>query len=417
VEERAEREAIAAELEVQIAQVCGVMNAATGRLVSLIARVLETESWQGCGIRSASHWVAWKCGVSPARAKTLVLMARRLREFPETRGALEAGELCEDQVAVVCRHAPAAVDGEVASLARSATVVQLRRILGSYPFQEEAKGDPTEPSERDAPEEVRRVTFGATETGSWRLSAELPADEGALVERALQAAREELFRAAGHDKRAEVDWADALLAMAERSLGGIARPPHERHLVLLHVGTEADGKTGGHLHLGPGVSAGLRRFIGCDARVRPVFEAAGRPVSVGRAFRTVPDRTRIVVEERDRGCRVPGCDRSRWLHVHHVVHWEDGGPSDTSNLIALCRRHHRLHHLGRLGIAGDADDPDGMHFTDDRGRPLDPSGRPVSPGRPYDLAARDIGIPAGAWSHPTGERYDASLVHFNEPAC
>jgi hypothetical protein len=58
-----------------------------------------------------------------------------------------------------------------------------------------------------------------------------------------------------------------------------------------------------------------------------------------------------------------------------------------------------------------------MHFTDERGRPLDASGRPISPRRPYDLAARDIGIPAGAWSHPTGERYDASLVHFNEPAC
>ena len=196
-----------------MAHVCGLMNAATGRLVRLIARVLETEAWQGAGIRSASQWVAWKCGVSPARARSLVLMARRLSELPETRTAFEAGELCEDQVAVVCRHAPASVDGEAAALARSATVVQLRRVLGSYPFAEEAKGDPTEPTEPPAPAEPRAVSFGTTEQGTWRLSAELPADEGALAERALVAARDELFHGGEHDKAArpvpsQVDWAD-----------------------------------------------------------------------------------------------------------------------------------------------------------------------------------------------------------------
>jgi len=111
----AERKIEAARLEAELAEVCGVLNAATGRLVSLIAQVLATESWQGWGIRSASHWVAWKCGVSPARARGLVLMARRLGELPEMKAALEAGELCEDQVAVVCRHTPAAVDAEVAT--------------------------------------------------------------------------------------------------------------------------------------------------------------------------------------------------------------------------------------------------------------------------------------------------------------
>lgn len=35
------------------------------------------------------------------------------------------------------------------------------------------------------------MSFGTTERGTWQLSAELPADEGALVERALVAARDE----------------------------------------------------------------------------------------------------------------------------------------------------------------------------------------------------------------------------------
>lgn len=420
MDDRRDKEALAAELEHEIGEVCGVLNATTGRLVSLLARVLETESWQGWGVRSASHWVAWRCGVSPARARALVHMARKLATMPETRAALEQGELCEDQVAVVCRHAPASFDGEAATLARSATVVQLRRVLGSYPFDDEAEKDPAEPQEPESSPEPRRVSFGTTERGTWQLSAELPADEGALVERAIVAARDELFRAGEHDqvanpRPAHVDWADAFVAMADRSLGGESRPHHDRNVVLLHVASTPQGGTTGHLHLGAGLGEGLRRFVGCDARIRPVLESGGKAVSVGRAFRTVPDRTRIVIEERDRGCRVPGCDRSRWLHVHHIKHWEDGGGSDTENLLALCHRHHRLHHLGGLGIEGNADDPEGVHFTDDRGRPLDATGRPILPGQRFDRAARALGIPAAAWSHPTGERLEPHWVHLNGP--
>ncbi len=428
VEERV-REPLAGDLEVEIARTCGVMNATTAHLVSLLAQVLDRGTWQVAGIHSATQWVAWQCGVSPARARSLVSMARRRSELPVTSAAFDAGELCEDQVAVICRHAPAGVDAEVADLARSATVSQLRRVLGSYPFVAEAKENEPEPAQRRPPDEPRSVSFGHTESGSWRLSAELPADEGALVERALVAARDELFHAGEGDPvptttpgRApsanDVSWADAFVAMAERSLGAGAtlRPHHERHLVLLHVGTEGDGRTGGHLHLGPALSDGLRRFVSCDARLRPVIESGGKPVSVGRAFRTVPDRTRMVVEERDRGCRAPGCDRDRWLHVHHIEHWEDGGPSDTPNLLALCRRHHRLHHLGHLGISGNADDPDGVVFTDHRGWKLESSGRPVPPRQPVEAAARSLGIAPGTWSHPTGERLDPEAVSFNQRA-
>ena len=411
---------VAAEIEAEIAEVCGLLNATAGRLVGLIAKVLETGAWEGAGIRSAQQWVAWKCGVSPERARRLVAMARRLAELPDTKAAMEAGELCEDQVAVICRHAPAGIDGQAAELARSATVVQLRRVLGSYSFEEPK---PAEAQAEEVPEERRWVSFGHDDQGSWTLSAKLPADEGALVERALRACREELFRAGEHASGphpapSDVSWADALVAVADKALapGAQCRAHHDRHLVLLHVETDGDGTTGGHLHLGPALSDGLRRFVSCDARVRPVMESGGKAVSVGRAFRTVPERTRIVVEERDRGCRVPGCDRSRWLHVHHVQHWEDGGTSDTANLVALCQHHHRLHHRGGLGISGNADDPHGMTFTDERGRILDPTGRPVPPRRAPEQAARELGIPGGNWTHPTGERLDPFWVDFDERA-
>jgi len=58
----------------------------------------------------------------------------------------------------------------------------------------------------------------------------------------------------------------------------------------------------------------------------------------------------------------------------------------------------------------------GSIFTDECGRPIDASGRPVLPGRGFVEAAQDLDIPAGVWSHPTGERLDPHWVHFNERA-
>jgi len=432
------REAEAAVLESEMAQVCGVINSATGRLVDLIARVLDTGAWEGWGIHSPEHWVGWKCGVGAGRARALVAMARRRAELPTTMAALRSGELSEDQVGVVCRHVPAAYEAEVADFAKLATVGQLRRTLSTYRFVEPkgpdggAEPEAGNPDPEEArPEETRTVDFGFTDSGSWRLSALLPPDEGAVVEKALSERRQALFLARGPQVDhlgPPVSWADALVGVADASLshGGRGRAQRDRYRVLVHVRADEQAEaeaTGGthahlhhaHLHRGPALPDGLRRYLGCDATARVVYEVKGCPVSVGRATKVVPDRTRVVVEDRDRGCRVPGCERKRWLHIHHVVHWEDGGPTDTANLLALCGAHHRLHHQGRLGITGDADQPHGIVFADHRGRVLASNGRPVPPGDPPLVAAARLGIPEGAWDHPLGERIDSRWVYFNEP--
>jgi hypothetical protein len=74
-----------------------------------------------------------------------------------------------------------------------------------------------------------------------------------------------------------------------------------------------------------------------------------------------------------------------------------------------------LHHLGHLGISGNADVPNGVMFTDHQGQPLDSCGRPVPSRRPVMADARELGIAAGAWSHPTGERLEPGAVYFNDP--
>ncbi|MFP5487581.1 MAG: HNH endonuclease signature motif containing protein [Acidimicrobiia bacterium] len=158
----------------------------------------------------------------------------------------------------------------------------------------------------------------------------------------------------------------------------------------------------------------VRDRILCDGTIAPVWHRDGVPFSVGRAQHVVPDRTRRIVEQRDRGCRVPGCTCDRFVEIHHIVHWNQGGPTDTWNLVSLCPKHHRLHHQGQLGITGDADLFDGLVFTDADGRPVTeirpptpPTGPPPQPEVPYraPLAGRFdwnwIGL---GWVHPNARR-------------
>jgi hypothetical protein len=90
----------------------------------------------------------------------------------------------------------------------------------------------------------------------------------------------------------------------------------------------------------------VARRLACDAAVsRVLSRGPSEPLDVGRRMSVVPPSMRRAVVIRDTHCRVPGCDRPQsWCDAHHVVHWADGGPTALSNLILLCRPHHRLVH-------------------------------------------------------------------------
>ncbi|HEU5197550.1 MAG TPA: HNH endonuclease signature motif containing protein [Methylomirabilota bacterium] len=72
-------------------------------------------------------------------------------------------------------------------------------------------------------------------------------------------------------------------------------------------------------------------------------DAEGRITEVGVRTRTVPPSLRRALQHRDRGCRFPGCGL-RYTQGHHIRHWAQGGPTKLSNLVLLCRRHHRSVH-------------------------------------------------------------------------
>ena len=116
-----------------------------------------------------------------------------------------------------------------------------------------------------------------------------------------------------------------------------ARAEHCQVVLHTEMATlREDGEPGRSDLDGVRVSAETSRRIACDASVVPMTHAPdGSVLSVGRKRRTIPPHLRRALEERDRGCRYPGCDH-RFTDAHHVKHWADGGETRLDNLLLLC---------------------------------------------------------------------------------
>jgi hypothetical protein len=299
-----------------------------------------------------------------------VRVARRLFELPQIRAAFGRGEVSYSQVRALSRVATPELEESLLELARHATAAQLERTLRAYrgvlrrerPADERTHGE-------------RYVVCEYDEDGALLLRARLPAEEGALVVAALDAARDTL-REASEDTEAQpssdgravsaetpvstvapvsaetptASNADALMLMAETVLSGGVRERcgGDNYQVVVHVDADALASEDepGQLDDGPFLHPETARKLCCDASVVRLLERDGRPLSVGRRTRTVSPALRRALKSRDHCCRFPGCTQRRFLHPHHIIHWAHGGPTDLWNLVQLCRFHHGLLHEG-----------------------------------------------------------------------
>ncbi|OBI78904.1 hypothetical protein A5664_17000 [Mycolicibacterium fortuitum] len=376
----------------EVAELVGQRNAIDGRLVEIVAELDRDELCGATGARSIAALVAWKTGIAPRNAETVVAVARRLEQFPRCAQGMCEGRLSLDQVGVIAEHAADGSDEHYAELAASATVRQLRTAVKLEPRPE--------PETRPEPERFISRTE-ADEHITWRIR--LPRLDAAKLDTALQAHHDAVVTEwrRDHDIDGELkqappfpDLVDAFMSLVEAGWDTeAARRPHGLHTtVAVHLNVEDRIAA---LHLGPVLSEDDRRYLFCDATCEVWFERQGQPVGVGRSTRTISRRLRRALEHRDRCCVVPGCGATRGLHAHHIVHWEDGGPTDLDNLVLVCPYHHRLHHRGGITITGPAHQ---LIVTDNTGKRL----LGGSLARPPTTAPPDVPPCAG----PTGERAD-----------
>jgi hypothetical protein len=113
---------------------------------------------------------------------------------------------------------------------------------------------------------------------------------------------------------------------------------------------------------GTPLSAGELRILACGADLIPtVLGTDSQILDFGDTIRLAPSPLRRAIGLRDGGCAFPGCGTAiRHCDLHHIKPWQEGGPTDRDNIVALCRVHHTLCEP-RPPTTG----PDGLPVTQD----------------------------------------------------
>ncbi|WP_232794402.1 HNH endonuclease signature motif containing protein [Pseudofrankia saprophytica] len=409
-------------LEGEIVAWAGRLAAATCGWLVMVAAFDRRGGWSGQGFSSCAHWLAWRCGLAARTAREHLSVGHALETLPAMRAAFAAGRLSYSKVRAVTRVAEP--DSETAWLnhALCCTAAQLERLAATC---ERLTGD------HAGQRAGRRVSWRTGRDGMLRLSAVLPADEGAQLVAAIDAARASLedttappppdetdqvpadgeVVAAPRDRRLD---ADALVTLAngflDRPAPGLLLPSHT---VTVHVDADTllrtgrpcpasphpasansadgdrtnvadapdapdapetpdtdqvfgsgirgavgevaslDGPPGARrlsradVEPGIGLPMSALRRLGCDGLLRALLsDAEGNPLHLGRRRRLPNRRLRDAVYARDLGtCQYPGCERTRWLQIHHLTEWSaGGGATDIGNLTILCTGHHHAVH-------------------------------------------------------------------------
>ena len=399
------------ELEDEITTLCAHLGAAEYRLLVAIGEFDTLGGWVGLGIASCAHWLSWKCGVSLPAAHEKVRVARALRALPAISAAMATGAISYSKVRALTRVATPQNEESLVRLARQGTASHIEEIVRRYRKVSRVE----EAAAAAKAHRSREVRYRWDDDGTLILNARLPAEQGALVLKALAAATEAMWLAeraenetsrpadssaedstavpAAHssaedsklrtcaaphatDQSFAARRADALVLMAETVLqhGPAELPAAERHQVVLHVDASALGGATQdaqcELEHGPAIAVESARRMLCDASIVTLHEDSdGNPLDVGRKTRAIPTALRRALQSRDRGCRFPGCSRKHFTDAHHVHHWVNGGETKLNNLVLLCRVHHRLVHeegfsveqtVGGLGFRA----PDGRRVED-----------------------------------------------------
>ena len=383
----------------EITRLSAYIYAATYRLLTLIREYDENNYWQQPGLCSCAHWLNFHCGIGMNAAREKVRVAHALKILPLISEGFRKGELSYSKVRAMTRIADAKNEDYLMMIAKHGTAHHVEKLVARY------RGciRRLDNQQADKQHMNRELTVRYGEDGTVIINGRLPAEQGALIVKALQLAMDRAEKQSGGDSAgsAEPDIAaetserepicarraDAMASVAESYLNNApaSTSTADRYQVVVHVSAETlkedvTAETSSHIngdlsHLedGPHVTAETSLRIACDcSMVGLVEDEDGGPLSVGRKTRSIPPALRRALRARDDGCRFPGCTHRHFIDGHHIKHWADGGETSLENLVQLCRHHHRLVHEGGFGCERL---PDGqIVFRDQRGDSL-----PTSP--------------------------------------
>jgi hypothetical protein len=348
---------------VELELVSGLIEAERLRRID----IFERRSGPGhFGYPSLTAFLKDRCRMASGRAHRLVASSRVFRSARATFRAWGGGRISTDQAQALLDLATAFPDEFDGAETRLIDIVEnlgvgdTRRALGYW--RQSIDGPGTVMGEREQLE-WRGISASKSLNGMLRVDGWMTPLAGATLLAALDALTPP--PAPGDDRTPRQRRHDALEDLARDYLDHADTPQvggEKPHINIVCDLPALRGIAGGlheteDAHL---LTVDDLRMLACDSSVcRIVLGPSAEIIDVGRRTRVVPAALRRAVIARDRHCTWGECDRGpRWCDIHHVQHWADGGPTEPSNCILLCRFHHTLTHLkddiGRDPPGGDS---------------------------------------------------------------
>jgi hypothetical protein len=206
-------------LGAEIAELSAHLDAATARLLDLIREFDAREGWSH-GFRSCAAWLAWRVGFAPGAARERVRVARALGALPRLGQALARGQLSYARVRELTRVATPETEERLPAAGHAGTSEHVERIVRGW-RRVDRQAEAREAARQHA---GRALHVYQDEDGTVRIRGRLAPEVGALLIKALDAARETLYQQRREQTpdadppTMEQQQADAVALLAETAL-------------------------------------------------------------------------------------------------------------------------------------------------------------------------------------------------------
>ena len=327
-----------------------------------VGEMQRRRAYESDGHRNTRDWLSHQLQEDPRQATREARLARELRDRPRLAGAFADGALSRDHATITARETRRAEPEERDQL--EAELIEAARTMSPNELARHARARRI----RQRPADARTVERDAFTHRSARY---IEKDNGGATYIAeLTPGDYEIHRAAraAHTTKDPQDLPDdqrrsyaqklydADLEIARRTLTADDTPTRNGApstgtvIVTADTLTATDHDTNiepAQLGFAGPVHPETARRLLCDAHVcRLLTGPRSQPLDVGRTQRTATPAQARALLAIWHGCARCGAPPG-FTEIHHIIFWDDGGPTDLDNLIPLCWAcHSAVHHAG-----------------------------------------------------------------------
>ena len=319
----------------------GQAESAISALKAKTLLALSERSGQGAARQAAVETL----GASNGQARKELLDAERLSKAAETAEALQAGEIPADHAKLIARAASEGPVDEAALVeaAKTEDFGQFTRTVRDHQFEQSVDGgDSLRRNQR------QQRNFGirkSSRDGMYDLYGRFDPEAGNRLEAAL-AAEERRIRA-NQDGSADTSFGQRMADALEQLVCADAenRRPQGSTLILTADWDQINQQLNdARLLDGTPLTKTEALRLACAADILPsIFDTKFQTLDVGLKVRSATEAQRAALIIRDKHCI--GCGKSAvWCEAHHIIPWQQGGPTSLDNLVLVCTAcHHDIH--------------------------------------------------------------------------